>query len=157
MDINTTLIIMNSIELESYKNDVVKNFGQPSVFQVARAENFKNAENTEDRDAYKGVSWIDYWRAMTGNHQTTLKCSCCGKEIVIGEPSTQQKIVYSFNGETDEEHRAQGGHIWLTAPAGADRQGGRFITPLCPACNAKRGQQINLNVDSVLCKEVGAQ
>ena len=58
--------------------------------------------------------------------------------------------------ETTEQYKAEGGHIWLTAPKNADWQGGRYITPLCPACNAKRGQQIFLRAGSVLCKEVGA-
>lgn len=149
--------MMNSSELESYKHDVINKFGQPASLRVTQAGNFKNAEKTEDRDAPQSASWIDYWRAMTGNSLTTLKCSCCGKEIFVGEPSAMQRIIYACNKETDDEHRAIGGHIWLTAPAGADWQGGRYITPLCPACNAKRGQQINLNVDSVLCKEIVAQ
>lgn len=59
-------------------------------------------------------------------------------------------------GETEDEHKAEGGHIWLTTPKDADWHGGRYITPLCQACNAKRGQQITLKKGSVLCKEVGA-
>ena len=147
---------MNEQELNAYRARFAQEFGEPHVRRVVREGLFKNAERTGDRSAHGGISWIDYWRAMTSNHATTLHCSSCGKEIIIGAPTVFQQIEYGYNGETEEDHRAYGGHIWLTAPAGADWQGGRFITPLCPACNAKRGEQIPLKENSVLCKELGA-
>lgn len=136
---------MNEQELNAYRARFAQKFGEPHVRRVVKEGFFKNAERTGDRSAYGGISWIDYWRAMTGNHATTLHCSSCGKEIVVG-----------LSALLNPENQAIGGHIWLTAPAGADWQGGRFITPLCPACNAKRGEQIPLKEDSILCKELGA-
>ncbi len=136
---------MNEQELNAYRARFAQEFGEPHVRRVVKEGLFKNAERTGDRSAYGGISWIDYWRAMTGNHATTLRCSSCGKEINAGVSAI-----------LNPENRAYGGHIWLTAPAGADWQGGRFITPLCPACNAKRGEQIPLKEESILCKELGA-
>lgn len=147
---------MTDAELKSYRIRFVQEFGEPHLRKVTKEGLFKNAERTGDRSAHGGISWIDYWRAMTGNHATTLYCNSCGKEIVIGAPNVFQRIKYGNNGETETEHQACGGHIWLTAPAGADWQGGRFITPLCPACNAQRGEHIPLREGSILCKELGA-
>ena len=148
---------MTVAELSSYRTNFVQQFGEPDIVTVTQSGNVKNAEKTGDRDAHGGVSWIDYWRAVTQNYATTLHCSSCGKEIIVGEPTSEQKLEWQLMGETVDEHKAEGGHIWLTAPEGADWQGGRYITPLCPACNAKRGQQIFLRKGSALCKEVGAK
>ena len=147
---------MTSAELSSYQTNFVQSFDAPTILTVNEGGMFKNAEKTGDRDAHGGVSWIDYWRAITRNHATILHCSSCGKEIVTGEPTFGQKVDWELSGETEDQHKAEGGHIWLTAPKNANWQGGRYITPLCPACNAKRGQQIFLRAGSVLCKEVGA-
>ena len=136
---------MNEQGLNAYRARFAQEFGEPHLRRVTRGGLFKNAERTGDRSAHGGISWIDYWRAMTGNHASTLHCSSCGREIIVGVSA----ILHP-------ENQALGGHIWLTAPAGADWQGGRFITPLCPACNAKRGEQIPLKEDSILCKELGA-
>lgn len=147
---------MTKAELTSYRENFVDKFEEPTILTVNKQDLFKNAEETGDRDAYGGISWIDYWRAVTRNHATILRCSSCGKEIIIGEPTFEQKLDYELVGEKANDHKAEGGHIWLTAPKGADWHGGRYITPLCPACNAKRGQQIPLKNNSVLCKEIGA-
>lgn len=147
---------MKEAELTSYRDDLVTKFEEPHIRKVSIEGPFKNAEKTGDRDAYGGVSWIDYWRAITKNHATTLYCSSCGKEIVVGEPTFFQRMNYAEKGETIGEHKAEGGHIWLEAPENADWKGGRYITPLCPACNAKRGQHITLKKGIVLCKEIEA-
>ena len=144
-------------ELNSYKSEFIEKYENLQQLTVSTSGLVKNAERTDDRKAYKDVSWIDYWRAMTGNHQTTLSCSSCGKEINVGEPTFAQKFDYISKGETAAEHQAMGGHVWMTAPTEEDWKGGRYITALCPAGNNKRGQQINLRVGSLLCKEEGAQ
>ena len=101
----------------------------------------------------KNVSWIYYWRAMTGLHSGTMACSSCGKEIYTGFVTLEMRTKY---GDKVNEHKAEGGHVWVDAPDGSNFKGGRYITPLCPACNAKRGQQITILKGSVLCKELGA-
>ncbi len=147
---------MTTAELISYRTSFVQQFGEPNIRTVTKGGDVKNAERTGDRDAYGGVSWIDYWRAITQNHAVVLYCSSCGKEIIAGQPTLQQSLQYALNNEKADEHKAEGGHIWLTAPKDVNWQGGRYITPLCPACNAKRGQQIFLREGSTLCKEIGA-
>ena len=144
-------------ELNSYKSEFIEKYENLQQLTVSTSGLVKNAERTDDRKAYKYVSWIDYWRAMTGNHQTTLSCNSCWKEINVGEPTFAQKFDYISKGETAADHQAMGGHVWMTAPTEEDWKGGRYITPLCPACNNKRGQQINLRAGSELCKEEGSQ
>jgi hypothetical protein len=147
---------MTTEELLSYRKNFIQNFETPTILSVTEGGDFKNAEKTGDRDAHGGVTWINYWRAITNNYTTIFRCSSCGKEIVVGEPTSDQKLEWYLMGEDKDDHKAEGGHIWLTAPDSAKWKGGRYITPLCPACNAKRGQQIYLREGSILCKEVGA-
>ena len=44
-----------------------------------------NAKNTSDREVNYGISWINYWRAMTSIFDNLLHCLSCGKEIYAGE------------------------------------------------------------------------
>ncbi len=141
------------MDFEEYKQEVEKEFGECDVLDVNYDIELKNCEKTGDRDAYNNVPWIYYWRAMTGLHSGTMKCSSCGKEIYTGLVTLEMRTKY---GDRINEHKAEGGHVWVNAPADSNFKGGRYITPLCPACNAKRGQQINIRKGSVLCKELGA-
>lgn len=141
------------MSFEEYKQEVEKEFGECGVLDVNYDTELKNCEKTGDRDAYKNVSWIYYWRAMTGLHSGTMACSSCGKEIYTGFVTLEMRTKY---GDKVNEHKAEGGHVWVDAPDGSNFKGGRYITPLCPACNAKRGQQITILKGSVLCKELGA-
>ena len=141
------------MSFEEYKQEVEKEFGECGVLDVNYDTKLKNCEKTGDRDAYKNVSWIYYWRAMTGLHSGTMACSSCGKEIYTGFVTLEMRTKY---GDKVNEHKAEGGHVWVDASDGSNFKGGRYITPLCPACNAKRGQQITILKGSVLCKELGA-
>lgn len=139
-----------------YKQEVVKNFGECTILHSTVDLKKKNCGNTGDREAYKGVSWIDYWRAMTGNTDATMCCSSCGKEIFVGEPTSAQKETFSKGDDKVEKHRAHGGHIWVVAPANKKYTGGRYIIPLCPECNGQHGKDINVRKGSEYCKELGA-
>ncbi len=147
---------MATSELSSYKSKLVKNYEDPTILEVIEETSIKNAGNTGGRNAFGGMSWIDYWRAVTGNYATTLRCSSCGKVIVVGEPTLTQRMDFVAKGETKDDHKAEGGHMWVTAPDGVKWRGGLYITPLCPACNAKLEQYIPIKIGSELCKEVGA-
>lgn len=147
--------IMNNAFSE-YKQEVVKNFGECTILHSNVDLKKKNCGNTGDREAYKGVSWIDYWRAMTGNTDATMCCSSCGKEIFVGEPTSAQKEMFSKGDDKVEKHRAHGGHIWVVTPANKKYTGGRYIIPLCPECNGQHGKEINIRNGSVYCKELGA-
>ena len=143
-------------ELENYRQNVVRNFGDPEVLTVRVGGYALNAGHTGNRDAHGGKSWINYWRAITGKYDIILHCSSCGKIIFVGELTQAQIRQYLPIGANIEDHRAHGGHIWLTPQDGEKWPRGRYITPLCPACNAKHGQRILIKAGSILCKEVGA-
>ena len=145
-----------NMTLSQYKQEVKKEFGECTILQSKSDHKKKNCGNTGGRSAYKGETWIDYWRAMTDNVATTMWCSSCGKEIFVGEPTSDQKLKFSKGGDKVENHRAHGGHIWVDSPASKKYTGGRYITPLCPECNGQHDKDINIRKDSVYCKELGA-
>lgn len=139
-----------------YKKEVEEKFGKCMVLVCTGDHSKKNCENTGDRIAYKDLSWIDYWRAMTGDTSTTMLCSSCGKEIFVGDPTFDQLLKFSRKPDKVENHRAHGGHIWVDAPASKEYAGGRYIIPLCPECNGQHGKQIIIRKGSRYCKELGA-
>lgn len=85
---------MTDKELNDYKAEVEKNFGPCAVLTSESYGTMTNADKTGDRDAYKGIDWIDYWRAMTDKHSDTLYCGSCGKEIT-NNPSMAQYVRFS--------------------------------------------------------------
>ena len=139
-----------------YKQDVEDNFGECTILHSCADHKETNCGKTGGRIAYKGVSWIDYWRAMTGNTAATMYCSSCGKEIFVGEPTSVQALVFSLGDDDVKNHRAHGGHIWVDAPLDKKYAGGRYITPLCPECNGQHGKEIDIRKGSIYCKELGA-
>lgn len=139
-----------------YKELIEEEYGECQILHAERDHSKKNCGKTSDRNAPKGVPWIDYWRAMTVNHDNTMKCSSCGKVIFVGDPTDEQKKEFSKGEDTVEKHRAHGGHIWVNSPADESFVGGRYITPLCPECNGQHGKDINIKKGSEYCKELGA-
>lgn len=147
---------MTTAELENYRQNIVQSFEDPVVITVRSGGYALNAGDTSNRDAHGGISWINYWRAITKNYDTILHCSSCGKVIFVGE-LTQAQIRQNLPiGANLEDYRAHGGHIKLLPPVDAKWRRGLYITPLCPECNAKHGQRIPIRAGSILCKEVGA-
>lgn len=147
---------MTAAELTSYRNEICQKYKGIKKLQILNDVSLLNAEDTDNRVAYKGISWIDYWRSLTKRYTTILHCSCCGKEIIIGTPTPEQVLEWTTLDETIDEHKAEGGHVEFSAPKEADWKGGLFIVPLCPKCNAQRGKYITIKEGSYLCKEVGA-
>lgn len=139
-----------------YKESIQMAYGICQILQSNYDHREKNCGGTGNRTAPKGVSWIDYWRAMTDKTVGTLTCSCCGKEIFVGEPTETQKKEYTKGVDTIEKHRAHGGHLWINSPKDNSYVGGRYITPLCPDCNGQHGKDIIIKKGAVYCKELGA-
>ena len=139
-----------------YKQEVEKENGECQILHSVCDHNEKNCGKTSDRNAPKNVSWIDYWRAMTENYSNTLVCSSCGKVIIVGEPTDDQKKEFSKGDDTIEKRKAHGGHIWIKTPSDKSYIGGRYITPLCPHCNGQHDKEIPVRKDAVYCKELGA-
>ena len=146
---------MTMTELDNYRQNIVRNFGAPNIIIVNEDVMLLNVENTDNRHAHGGVSWINYWRSIAGKYAHVMCCSSCGKELFVGEPTFEQKVDWELENETIEEHEAQGGHVWWYDCIDA-RRTGLYITPLCPACNGKHGQRIPIRAGSILCREVGA-
>lgn len=154
-------VILNDMktkqELMAYKSDIVSDFGSCTVLNVTKDNLMTNCNNTADRKAAKGWSWIEYWRAMTGKTDTQLSCASCGKLIYVGSIPKMMERMYALTGDEPEKHIAHGGHVWVNAPKDAKYSGGRYIVPLCPYCNGQHGQKILIKEGSVLCKELGSE
>lgn len=145
---------MSTKELNAYKKEIEDAFGKCTILVSQRDHLVKNTGNTADRKAHNGHYWIEYWQAMTGNHEHRLVCSSCGKEIFVGQPTIADYVDFK---DGVDKHKAHGGHIWVVAPQDAGYTGGRYITPLCPFCNGQHDKQININKDAKYCKELGAE
>ena len=147
---------MTESEFNEDKKEIEEQYGSCKVLTAHRDNILKNSEGTGNRGAEKGWTWIDYWRAMTGNHESRLFCSSCGQVIFVGDVPKIMKELYIATGDTVEQHRAIGGHVWIEEPISGQYPGGYYITPLCPVCNAKRGEEIPIIKGSRVCKELGA-
>ena len=147
---------MTEAEFEQYKKEIEEHFGSCKVLTANQDTTLKKCKGSSVRSAEKGWSWINYWRAMTGNHETRLFCSSCGQVIFVGDVPKIMQDLYVSTGDTVECHRAIGAHVWINAPQNAKYPGGRYILPLCPVCNAKQGEDIQIIKGSRVCKELGA-
>ena len=147
---------MTEAEFCEYKKSVEEQFGACKVLTANQDTTLKNCEHSSNRTAEKGWSWIDYWRAMTGNHESRLFCSSCGQVIFVGDVPKIMRDLYVETGDSVERHKAIGGHVWIKKTESGKYPGGRYITPLCPECNNKRGIEIPIIKGSRVCKELGA-
>lgn len=140
-------------KFEEYKVQIQAEHSDYKTLFVSKDSMLQNAEDTSGRNAPKGFSWIDYWRAMSGNHKSVLECSSCGKMIFAdGIPPMMAKI-YSKMELDENQHIAVGGHLLVPEPHASDYAGGFYIAPLCQKCNALRGENIIIRKGSILCKE----
>ena len=140
-------------ELKQYRQTILEKCGLCQVLTANQDTILRNSDDTSGMRAYGGSSWIDYWRAMTGIHDTQLQCSSCGKVIYVGFAPKVMENMYKATGDNADNHRAIGGHVWVV---GSNRYaGGRYIAPLCPACNNKRGEEIVIRKGTKVCKALG--
>lgn len=72
-------------KFDEYKKEIEANHKEYMTLCVGDDVFLQNGNNTSERKAPKGYSWIDYWRAMSGNHESSLECSSCGKMIFVDE------------------------------------------------------------------------
>lgn len=143
-------------ELIKYKSEILNEYGRCTLLRVKKSNFKKNCSNTGERKAFKGWSWIDYWRSMTGISDNQLTCASCGKKIYVGPIPQMMEKMFDLTGDKADNHVAQGGHVWVNAPKSASYRGGRYIVPLCPYCNGQHDKEIIIKSGSILCKEVGA-
>lgn len=150
--------MMNEKELKEYKAKVEQVYGECAIYVVPEDCEMYNCGDTSGRKAPDGISWTDFWRAMTGYYEQELHCSSCGKELFAGNiPTMRQFISGEIDVENSDKHKSHGGHIWLDKPEDSSFKGGRYITPLCPEHNGQREKLIPIKKGSVLCKEIVAK
>jgi len=141
-------------KFEEYKREIESTHKDYVTLRVGDDVFLQNGNNTSERKAPKGFSWIDYWRAMSGNHKSQLECCSCGKMIFVdGIPPIMSKM-YKLMNIDENDYIALGGHLMVEEPQSHDYVGGFYIAPLCPKCNAQRGYKIKIRKGTALCKEV---
>lgn len=141
-------------KFEEYKREIESTHKDYVTLRVGDDVFLQNGNNTSERKAPKGFSWIDYWRAMSGNHKSQLECCSCGKMIFVdGIPPIMSK-KYKLMNIDENDYIALGGHLMVEEPQSHDYVGGFYIAPLCPKCNAQRGYKIKIRKGTALCKEV---
>ena len=120
-------------------------------------EKFKNLPDSSNRIAWKGVSWIDYWRALTGNYSNGVTCACCGRLIYsdLKDPEWSASIVMCKEDEkasSIDDYQAEGGHVECLSTD--EYFNGAYIVPLCRKCNHPTNKFVPLRKGSVLCPEM---
>ena len=148
---------MQQEELKRYKEEVESEFGKCRVLTAKVDTTLTNCNDTSDRKAPKGISWIDYWRSMTGCYDTRLTCCSCGKVIYAGKVPDVMVNMYRETGDDASRHKAIGGHMYVEESETGKYPGGRYIAPLCPECNTRRGVTLPIQKGTKICKEVGAE
>lgn len=139
---------------DEYKLQIESEHKDYTTLCVDENTMLQNGSNTTDRKAPKGFSWIDYWRAMSGNHKSQLECSSCGKMIFVDGIPPMMSKMYKLMNIDENDYIALGGHLLVKEPQSHDYVGGFYIAPLCPKCNAQREYKIQIRKGTILCKEV---
>lgn len=78
---------MTKEELRDYRTrfwEEHKNYGPQNSITLKKKHELKNAEDTSNRKAWGGVSWINYWQALGNFVNNVLECSCegCKKKLL---------------------------------------------------------------------------
>lgn len=147
---------MTEDDFLEYKKEIEEQFGDCKVLTANQDTILKKCNDFGGYVAEKGWTWINYWRAMTGNHESRLFCSSCGQVIFVGDVPKIMQNLYIATGDSIERHRAIGAHVWINPPKSGKYPGGRYILPLCPACNAKLSGDISIIKGSRVCRELGS-
>lgn len=146
---------MTELEFYRYKEEIERQFGKCKVLTANQDTTLMKCEETDNLTMLNGLSWIDYWRTMTGNHETRLFCSSCGQVIFVGEVPQIMKNLYVATGDSLESHKAMGGHVLIKRPESGKYPGGKYIIPLCPHCFDKQEEEISIIKGSRICQELG--
>lgn len=153
---------MTAEELKRYAEQYRQNFGEPINLKCNSLESIPNALNTSNRHAWGGISWINYWRALTGHYENALFCARCGKRIFADIESNECKdYVKQHNLSnypklqiTVEALQAIGGHI--LNKTGEEYFEGYYIIPLCIDHNNEHCNIQTIQKDTLMCAEIGA-
>lgn len=151
---------MNEQELKEYARDFKLNVCdlEGKIIVLPKDEKFKNLPDSSNHVAWKGVPWINYWRALTGNYDNGVTCACCGKLIYadLRDPKWSASIVMRKEVEkasSIDGYQADGSHVECLSTD--EHLDGVYIVPLCRECNHPSNKFVTLRTGSVLCPEVG--
>lgn len=126
---------------------------QPQMSGLKKGDIYHNPpteEKTGDRKAFGSISWIEYWRRLTGCGDVGLRCTFCGQLIFFDVDSC---ACHSWRMDHPDEmqymskddYQAVGGHFHKN---GKDNSDGYIIVPCCKSCNGKAD-----DTDLVVCEE----
>lgn len=151
---------MNEKELIDYSVHFHNENGEPYIIKLDKYETFKNLPRSSNRRAWGNISWINYWRALTGNYTNQMVCAHCGKAIFadVNDPKCTDFVrFYQLAGKTDiteNDYQAMGAHIQFET--NDEIYDGIYIVPLCRECNnLKTEEGYSLQEGSVICAEIG--
>lgn len=149
---------MTEEELKQYHDDFIAENGEPETQGWMVGTTFHNAHRTKRR-AWRGISWINYWRAMTGHYANAIHCAACNKKIFADPEQPDGAITFYTNynparGGSFKDYQAEGAHLYRNG-VGAD--GGYIIIPLCKECNnPHNNSQMSCQYDVTVCEELAA-
>lgn len=150
---------MNESELKRYAQEFCMENGKPNVIRLCNDKIVRNLPESSTHVAWRKVSWIDYWRALTENYKNQQECACCGK-IIFADVDTKecQELVkiHRLSGRSEitaDVFQAEGAHIVLDN--GVERYDGTYIVPLCKKCNNRANDEhFKIKAGSILCEEI---
>ena len=154
--------LAHDMKPEDYRKDLQKekNNGNPiGIGPLNDGDVYHNPpeeEHTSDREAYGNITWIEYWRRLTGFTGNHLKCSFCNSDIFIDVDCFDAKTMRMEHPKTSKEkYQAEGGHYHKN---GKDNKDGYIIIPVCKECNG-RSEDYDLKVtnSNQYVDEVGAK
>lgn len=148
---------MNEKDLRNYFEELKLEFGETNLIAIKNEseEAIPNAPNTSDRIAWKGISWINYWRAVTQIHSNKLQCARCGKTIFadLQSPDCEEYIKEHLI-KSRESIQAFGGHIIDNCKD--DYFSSYYIVPLCAEHNQTNCTEKRIQAGTIRCLEIGA-
>ena len=149
---------MTEEELRQYREDFIAENGEPETQVWAVGTTFYNAHKT-NRRAWRGVSWINYWRAMTGYYDNAMYCAAFNKKIFAEPEQFDGAMAFMSNydpakGGSFQDYQAEGAHLFRN---GINADEGYWIIPLCKKCNHPTNTaQMTCKFEVTVCEELAA-
>lgn len=149
---------MTEEELRQYHDGFIAENGELETQGWTVGTTFYNAHKT-NRKAWRGLSWINYWRAMTGNYANAMHCAACNTKIFAEPEKVEGAMTFLSNydpskGGSLQDFQAEGAHLYRN---GVNADDGYWIIPLCKKCNHPTNNlQMVCKSDVTVCEELAA-